>query len=202
MPSSIILASASPRRTELLRRLTTDFVVCPSNVPEEAAPGETGAEFAMRAAREKATAVSAELREGWVLGADTVVLLDEEILGKPIDPGDACRMLAKLSGCTHQVVTGVALVDPAGHVCDSLSVATEVEFRELSALEIDAYVASGEPMDKAGAYAIQGGASGFVQRIDGSLTNVVGLPLEEVRAILARRGLLASEPDAKAESRR
>jgi septum formation protein len=186
----LVLGSASPRRAELLRELGVEFGVCPSGVPEVPAPGERSLDFARRAARQKGRAVS-DLRPGdWVLAADTVVAVDGEILGKPVDAADAQRMLNRLSGRCHQVITAVALVKPGGDVCGELAVSSDVHFRSLSAGEIREYVATGEPFDKAGGYGIQGGASRFVERVEGSYSNVVGLPVDEVRELLAFRGLL------------
>lgn len=191
MPMGIVLASASPRRAELVRQLGIPFAVHPSNVPESPAAGENGTAFARRAAREKAMAVAAQRRGDWVLGADTVVLIDGEILGKPADADDARGMLERLSGREHRVVTGFVLLRPDGTVADEIAVETVVEFRPVSPAEIDSYVATGEPQDKAGAYAIQGGAASFVHRVRGSYTNVIGLPMDELRISLERHGLLA-----------
>lgn len=190
MPEPLILASASPRRRDLLAQMGVEFVVCASGIPETPAPGETPAEFARRAAEEKAAAVAASCPRSWVLGADTVVVVDEEIFGKPIDAADARLMLSRLSGRVHRVLTGIALVGPDGRRAGSLVVQSEVEFRALARAEIDAYVESGEPLDKAGAYAIQGGAARFVTRVGGSYTNVVGLPTAEVYALLQECGLV------------
>jgi septum formation protein len=191
----LILASASPRRAELLRQIGVEFAVQASDVPEEVLRSEDGVAFALRLAREKAKAV-ARLRPGsWVLGADTVVLLDGEILGKPIDVEDAKSMLRRLSGRGHRVVTGFALVAPPGEIVHDEAVQSRVEFRALSEVEIDAYVAAGESLDKAGAYGIQGAAGAFVERVTGSYSNIVGLPLEEVRRALEERDLLAERDD-------
>lgn len=183
----LVLASASPRRRELLAALGVDFEVRPSHVPEVPNAHETPVRFVARLAREKAAAVA---RPGeWVLGADTIVVVDAEILGKPEDAAGARRMLERLSGRAHHVLTAVALVGPGGEPRAEILADTLVEFRELAAEEIAAYVAGGEPMDKAGAYAIQGGAGKFVRRIAGSYSNVVGLPQEEVAEILDRYGI-------------
>jgi septum formation protein len=170
----LILASASPRRRELLAAAGLSFIVRPADVDERPYPDETPAEYACRLAREKADAVDAP-EEAVVLGADTVVVLEEHLLEKPRDPQDAARMLRLLSGRTHEVITGICLRLGSRRVVDLAR--TRVEFAALSAREIEAYVASGEPMDKAGAYGIQGLASKFVERVDGCYFNVVGLPL-------------------------
>lgn len=188
MPS-LILGSASPRRARLLSTLGVPFDVRSSDLPEVVQPGECPRAFTQRLAREKAIAVAATCPEAWVLGSDTVVVLDEEILGKPHDAADARRMLGNLSGRQHRVVTAVALVAPGGSVHQELCDETTVWFRRLAAEEIERYVAGGEPMDKAGAYAIQGGAADFVTRLSGSYETVVGLPVEAVREMLARAGL-------------
>jgi septum formation protein len=191
----LILGSASPRRAELLRQLGAEFIVQASDVPEEAFRGEDGVAFALRLARAKAQAVGRIQGGGWVLGADTVVLFGREILGKPVDTEDAKRMLRLLSGREHRVVTGFALIDPLGDVVHEEAVESLVEFRELTEADIDSYVAGGEPLDKAGAYGIQGAASVFVERVSGSYSNVVGLPLDQVRRVLEERGLLAERGD-------
>jgi septum formation protein len=189
-----VLASASPRRRELLSRLGLEFEVRAVDTDETPRPGETPEALVLRLALAKARAAA---RPGELaLGADTVVAADGALLGKPADDEDARRMLAALSGRSHEVWTGVALVEvPAAAGTGRLrerarACRTEVVFRALSESEIDAYVASGEPRDKAGAYAIQGGAANFVARVDGDYTNVVGLPLplvEELLAVLSRR---------------
>jgi septum formation protein len=189
MSARLILASASPRRRELLGDLGVRFDVVASDVPEIPAPGEPPAAFACRAAREKAADVARRSPDAFVLAADTVVTLDGAVFGKPADRADARRMLHALSGRTHEVLTAVALADPAGRI-DELLVRSEVEFRALTAADIDAYLASDEPYDKAGAYAVQGSAQRFVLQVRGSYSNVVGLPVDEVRALLRRRRLL------------
>jgi len=186
MNGRIILASASPRRRALLGQLGIPFDVVPSDVPETPLPGEVPAAFAARVAREKALVVARAFPGAHVLGADTVVIVDHTVLGKPADRDDARRMLSALSARAHQVCTAVALVAPGGAV-DAIRVETTVEFRALSPAEIEAYLDSGEPFDKAGAYAVQGGAAAFVVRLTGSYSNVVGLPMEEVAALLRRR---------------
>jgi septum formation protein len=197
MPAGLILASASPRRVELLRRLGVVFTVQPSGVDETLRPGEDGVAFARRAARDKADAVAAENPEAWVLSADTVVLVDGEILGKPRDEDDARRMLRLLSGRRHRVVTAVVLTAPRRGSREEMAIESGVEFHPLAEPEIDAYVATAEPYDKAGAYAFQGAARRFIRGVDGSHTNVIGLPLDEVRDLLSRHRLLAAAADPR-----
>jgi septum formation protein len=192
----LVLASASPRRAELLRAAGIEFDVLIANVDESARPGETPAQHVARLAEEKAFRVLPQAGRRPVLGADTVVVVDDHILGKPADAADAARMLRMLAGRKHQVMTGVALIPTVPQV-DSIAVhdgieVTTVEFAPLSDAEITAYVSSGEPMDKAGAYAIQGLASLFVTRIEGSYANVVGLPVALVYNLCKRAGLLVS----------
>jgi septum formation protein len=186
MSAALVLASASPRRRELLAQAGIACEVVPSAVPEVPQPGEPSEAFARRVAREKAVAVAQQRPTAHVLGADTVVVIDAELLGKPRDAADARRMLRALSGRTHQVLTAVALVGPSGAV-DEVVVRSEVEFCPLTAADIDAYLATGEPFDKAGAYAVQGAGGRFVRQVRGSFSNVVGLPMETVTALLRRR---------------
>ncbi len=177
----LVLASRSPRRRELLTCAGIPFLVRPADVDESWLEGEAPTAHVERLARQKARAVSATPDE-IVLGADTVVVLDGAILGKPADEADAVRMLRRLSGREHQVLTGVCL--KRGPVELVASETTTVRFSTLREEEIEAYVASGEPMDKAGAYAIQGLASKFVERIEGCYFNVVGLPVARVYRML------------------
>jgi septum formation protein len=182
---SLILASASPRRRELLAQAGFTFEVVPARVPEVQEPREDPIHFVTRLAREKAEAVAAThalTPDTLVLGADTIVVVDEEILGKPRDEADAARMLRQLSGKTHQVITGVCLAK--GRERQRAAEVTFVRFNTLSDPEIDAYVATGEPLDKAGAYAIQGRAGRWVPRIHGCYFNVVGLPLALVSSMI------------------
>jgi septum formation protein len=202
VPPALYLASRSPRRRELLTQLGQPFLLLPFrglqrediDVSEDVREGEDADTYVARVARAKA--LGGEKRLGWrrlgaglVLSADTTVELDGEILGKPADPADAARMLAKLSGRTHRVLTAVAVSDSRRleHV---LSVST-VRFARLEQRDIDRYVASGEPMDKAGAYGIQGRAGAFVEHIEGSYTGIVGLPLNETWQLLRRFGMPA-----------
>jgi septum formation protein len=210
----LVLASASPRRHELLRNAGIPFIVQPADIDETPLPGEPPLECAQRLAREKALSVSRSRPQTLVLGADTIVVIDEMILGKPVDVGDAIRMLRLLSGRVHRVITGVCLVGtvPSGQwpvigeaeptesrprsyeilrtenpELRTASEATLVTMSELSEVEIREYVATGEPMDKAGAYAIQGLASRWIPRIEGDYGNVVGLPVAMVYAMLRGR---------------
>ncbi|MGD0859174.1 MAG: Maf family protein [Terracidiphilus sp.] len=191
----LVLASASPRRRELLAQAGFSFEVHPAHIPEDPNPNEDPIAYVIRIAREKAQTVFAQLSANHmpqspesplvVLGADTTITLDNHILGKPSDPADAARILRLLSGRTHRVITGVALV-----TANSTEVAAEVtavRFLTLSDEEIAAYVATGEPMDKAGAYAIQGRAARWIPRIEGDYFNVVGLPIALVSTLLESR---------------
>jgi len=189
MPA-LILGSASPRRAELLARLGVAFSVDASAIPEEQREGEEALHFARRLAREKALAVAAAHPGAWVLGADTIVVVDGVVLGKPVDSGEAATMLRRLSGRAHVVATCVALVRPSGEVEQEIEACTEVEFRSLSAAEIDRYAHSEEPFDKAGGYGIQGAAGAFVAAVRGSYDNVVGLPTEALAKVLRRVGLM------------
>jgi septum formation protein len=188
----IVLASASPRRQELLRNAGIPFTVCPANIPEIPLPGESPRVCAERLARQKTQAV---LQPGkLVLGADTIVVIDGEILGKPRDEADAVRMLCLLSGRTHQVITGVCLALRTENQKletgfeDTRSETTLVTMTTLTDQDIRAYITTGEPMDKAGAYAIQGMASRWIPRIDGDYFNVVGLPVALVQRMLQEHG--------------
>lgn len=184
----LILASSSPRRSELLRNAGIAFEVMPADVPEEALPGELPPQTALRLALEKAQAVFAKNPDAAVLGADTIVIVDGEPLNKPLDAADATRMLGVLSGRVHEVITGVALLWPGGQ--DVRSETTRVHFSPLAEDEIAAYIASGEPMDKAGAYGIQGSASRWIPRVEGCYFNVVGLPVALVYHMLRDAGVL------------
>jgi len=173
----LVLASRSPRRREILRQAGIPFVVRPMEVDETPCPGEAARDYVMRIAREKAAAAAAWLAVDGeiVLAADTTVLIQGEILGKPLDAADARRMLHLLSGQRHTVLTGICLRSASRIIEDCAE--TSVWFAPLSSQEIEDYAASGEPMDKAGAYAIQGLASKFIQRIEGCYFNVMGLPV-------------------------
>lgn len=187
---SIVLASASPRRTELMALAAIPFTVCPADICETPFAGEEPQAHVIRLSREKADAVAAAATGRFFVGADTVVVLDGAILGKPVDADDAFRMLTALSGRSHEVLTGFTVFDKVSGIRVSRCVRTEVEFKPLDEKEIRDYIASGCPMDKAGAYAIQGGAVHFVRSISGSYTNVVGLPMTEVYEVLRQLGAL------------
>lgn len=178
----LTLASGSPRRRQLLEMLGIPVRVIPSNVPEVHRPGETPVDYVERLAREKALGVRGRL----VLGADTTVLLRDEILEKPVDEADALRMLSKLQGRTHQVVTSVALV--AGERVHQATDVTNVAFRRMTDDFLRAYVATGEPMDKAGAYGIQGYGAALVERIEGDFFSVMGLPVRLVLRLMEEAG--------------
>jgi septum formation protein len=196
----LILASASPRRAELLRAAGIQFDVLPADVDESVLPDESAEQHVRRLAEAKACAVLPHADDRPVLAADTVVVVAGEILGKPANERDARRMLRLLSGRSHDVMTGVCFVrheggrqkEEGGSLSASEVAVTTVEFGALTDAEIDWYVASGEPRDKAGAYAIQGLASRFVTRIDGSYSNVVGLPVGVVYRMCKLAGLLIS----------
>src|SRR5579871_2985179 len=185
----LVLASASPRRRELLTQAGFAFQVHPTHITEDLLPGEDPVAYVTRLAREKAQAAfdqlsadSADRGNLVVLGADTTVTVDGQVLGKPEDAADAARMLRLLSGRSHRVITGVAVVTAAS--TEVAAETTTVQFLPLADFEIEAYIATGEPMDKAGAYGIQGRAARWIPRIEGCYFNVVGLPLALVYHML------------------
>jgi len=186
----LVLASASPRRRWLLEKLGRPFDVDVPDIDEVARPDERPDAFAQRMADEKAAAVALRRRDAWVLAADTVVTLDAAALGKPRDESEAVGMLSALAARAHVVFTGVALLQPGGVPADRMVIGTPVVFRALTRAEIDAYIATGEPFDRAGSYAIQGEGAHLVDRVDGSYTNVIGLPLPEVAAWFRRWRIL------------
>jgi nucleoside triphosphate pyrophosphatase len=183
----LVLASQSPRRREILAAAGMEFVVRPARVPEEHRPGESPVDYVRRLAQAKATAIEASENE-IVLGADTIVVIDEQILEKPGSRAAARRMLHLLSGREHDVITGICLLGHGRTIVDTAR--TRVRFVPMTAQEIEDYLTSGEPMDKAGAYAIQGLASKFIDRIEGEYSNVVGLPIA-----LVYRLLRSSQPE-------
>ena len=195
MPSrSLVLVSASPRRSDLLRQAGLEFAVWPAEVDETPLPGETPGDLAERLACAKARALPPARRPILAIAADTVVAIGETILGKPRDPGDARRMLGLLSGRTHEVITAVALrALPEGTVVSERCL-SRVTFAPMSARDVAWYAGTGEGMDKAGAYALQGIGAFFVASIEGSYTNVIGLPLERLHSHLRRYGFLDPPP--------
>lgn len=187
MTPPLYLASTSPRRRELLQQLGLAFSVVNVEVDESRRPGEHPREYVARLAAEKAAAGVAQVRDGVVIAADTSVVVGEAVLGKPGSLAEAVLMWQTLSGRAHEVLTGVAVANAAGSMVQVVS--TRVHFRPVSAAEMQAYWASGEPQDKAGGYAIQGRGAIFVTGIEGSYSNVVGLPLAETADMLARFGI-------------
>ena len=188
-PPRLILASASPRRRELLARLGLAFTVLPADIEEHQLPGEEAHTYALRVAEAKARHVAQRLPDAFVLGADTIVVLDRQILGKPGKIEVARHMLTRLSGRQHTVLTALALLHDRRQFTRLDTVSTLVRFRYLSQAEIEQYLTTDEPLDKAGAYAIQGHAAAFIEGFEGCYTNVVGLPLQRTAALLQSAGL-------------
>lgn len=184
-----ILASSSPRRRQLLESIGIAFDVIPSHIPEERRDGEAPEEYVARLSREKAHAISAQHPDRWIIAADTTVALDDLVLEKPVDGDDAKRMLSTIAGKTHIVYTGVTLTRAEPHRIDTHVATTEVRMLPMTARDIDWYVATGEPLDKAGAYAAQGLGGMFIDSIHGSFTNVVGLPLALLFQMLRKAGI-------------
>ena len=184
-----ILASSSPRRRELLQSIGLEFEVIPSHVPEVHQEGEAPEEYVARLSRDKAAALAKAHPSRWVIAADTTVLLGDQLLEKPVDAADAARMLATIAGHTHIVYTGVTLENAERDYRETRVAESEVRMLPLSAQEIEWYVRTGEPLDKAGAYAVQGIGAMFIESIHGSYTNVVGLPLATLFQMLRRAGI-------------
>jgi septum formation protein len=185
-----ILASSSPRRKMILERLGMRFAIDPSGMQEpDRNPGEKPSRYAIRIARLKAGEVAKRHKSGIVLAADTIVVLGDSILGKPADKADACRMLKRLSGRWHEVISGVCLLECAKRRTRSISSRTRVHFRSLSPAEIEWYLQSGEFRDKAGAYGAQGRASIFIDKIDGCFFNVVGFPVAIFERLCRKSGI-------------
>lgn len=195
-PTALILASASPRRRDLLAQLNTPFRIIPANIDERVQPHEHPWAYARRMAYTKAQVIASQYPTALVLGADSIVVLGQQILGKPRDAADAQQMLTQLSGSAHRVLTGVAIVHAVRRLVCLEVVSTVVRFRALSAADIADYIASGEPMDKAGAYAIQGLGGALVTSWEGCYTNVVGLPLQRTAALLHALGWALSPAPA------
>ena len=186
----LILASASPRRAELLQQIGLTFEVCAADIDETPQACELPRDYVLRMAKEKALAIAPRFPQAVVIASDTSVVVDGTVLGKPVDAGDASRMLQLLSGRSHQVMTSVCVY--SAEYTDLVVNETDVWFKPLSTSEIEAYWRSGEPADKAGAYAIQGLGAMFVERIDGSYSGVMGLPLFDVARMLHDAGVIES----------
>jgi septum formation protein len=190
---TLVLASASPRRRELLERAGVQFEIAPADIDETSRQGEAPVALSRRLAEEKAQTVARRLGPAparWVLGSDTIVVVEGDVLGKPRDPAHAELLLGRLCGRTHQVITAVALASSEGLATRTFHVQSQVTMRRAAAEEIRAYVVTGEPLDKAGACAVQGEGRRFVEKLEGSESNVIGLPLDETLALLGDLGLL------------
>ena len=186
----LVLASKSPRRRYLLKQAGLDFSVIPSTLDENSIPLSTPESYVRRLAEAKAKEISQRYPESWVIGADTIVFINDTVLGKPASGAEARKMLKSLSGKTHQVLTGYCICCESNGRFFSETVKTDVCFKELTEVEINWYIKSGEPFDKAGAYAIQGIGTFLVKHINGSYTNVVGLPVCEVLEFLIKEGIV------------
>jgi septum formation protein len=188
-----ILASASPRREDLLKKLLNVFIVSPQDINEKQLPGEPPKTYVLRVSREKADTAcrehGLEEKDAWVLAADTIVVLGSDILGKPGGKEEARKMLDRLQDRDHEVITGICLINQKRGIFEQDAVKSRVWMRRLDPDEVEAYIASGEPFDKAGGYAIQGRAGRFILRVEGSYTNVVGLPLEDLEERFQRLGI-------------
>ncbi|MCJ7497968.1 MAG: Maf family protein [candidate division Zixibacteria bacterium] len=181
-----ILASSSPRRVEILMKAKIDFeVIFPENIKEEEVSDDP-VFHVLELSRKKTASVSQKIKDGFILGADTIVVLNKEILGKPKDQEDAFRILKKLSGKEHKVYTGITLLDKKNGKISSDYQLTKVKFNQLKDKEIEDYIKTGEPMDKAGAYGIQGMGNFLVEKIDGDLDNVIGLPMKKLKELLMK----------------
>ena len=189
----LILASQSPRRLELLKQITSQFEVVPSSVEEKFDYGLRPEENVRLLARAKAEDIAKNYPDCWVVGADTLVTLHQEILGKPADAADAQRMLRRLSGKEHRVATGICVVSPKKTLDKAIT--SKVRFKSLTYEEIINYVQTGEPMDKAGSYAIQGMGSFMIREFSGSKTNIIGLPIDELKVLLEKTGYLSKPRD-------
>lgn len=191
MNDTLILASASPRRKELLEQIGLQFSVMPSSVDETIRPAETPDDMVIRLSLDKAHDIARrpDVSARWVIGSDTIVVCNRKVLGKPVNDQDAAAMLRRLSGTSHLVVSGYAVIDRRQQTLRSEAVTTRVHFRRLTEVEITRYIATGEPSDKAGAYAIQGIGACFVSGIEGSYSNVVGLPLCRLTLALKELGV-------------
>ena len=191
MSKKLILASASPRRSELLKQLGVAFTTSPAEIDETLRGDESPSAHAGRLAMEKAAAAAKDHREGFILGADTIVVLREKVYGKPSSREEAAEMLSALSGKEHCVITAFAIIEVDGGRLIRRTIESRVRFREISDAEIEEYLETDEYADKAGAYAVQGQGARFVEKIEGSRTNVIGLPMDEVGEIFISLGLLS-----------
>ncbi|MGW8320243.1 MAG: Maf family protein, partial [Thermodesulfobacteriota bacterium] len=191
--TELILASGSPRRAQLLGEMVRSFRIVPGDVDEEQGEGETPGAYVVRISQQKAESVADGLepqRGGlWVLGGDTIVVLEEAVLGKPEDGAHARRMLEQLQDRRHEVITGICLLNRKQGVCCLEAVRTQVWMRRIEPEEMDAYIRTGEPFDKAGGYAIQGHGGRFIRKIEGSYSNVVGLPMERLGELFRKYGI-------------
>ena len=188
----LILASSSPRRQQMLQTMGLRFAIIPAHIDEILQPGEPPRDFALRLAKDKARAVASNHPDAWVLGADTVVTLEGMILDKPRDPDDALAILRQLTGRTHQVMTAICLCSQAQRIEQTEVDITSVTFTAAPDQILTAYVATGEPLDKAGAYGIQGAGACLVRRIEGSCANVIGLPIDRVIALLLHHRVITT----------
>jgi septum formation protein len=200
--SPLVLASNSPRRSDLIKQLGLPFEVIGTSVDEEYRPYESPRDHVQRLALEKAESVAHLRPRQWIISADTIVLLNGEVLGKPRDQADARRMLKTLSGRKHRVMTAFCILNKSLGICSLRLVETDVTIKHLSSQEVDAYLSTGEPMDKAGAYGAQGIGSFLIREIRGSYTNVVGLPTCELAEELIRLGIIRIQSTASAQTER
>jgi len=196
-PNLIILASSSPRRKELLSTLGLNFMVVPPHIEEEVVKGENPQEHVARLSQAKATEIGKAFRDCWILGADTIVFIEGEVLGKPQSEAEAYLMLKKLSGREHTVLTGFFIYHPRNQKFFSEVVESRVKIKQLEDEEIKAYIKTGEPFDKAGAYAAQGRGMFMIEKIFGSFTNVIGLPVCEVVNALKNLGVIQFQSELK-----
>lgn len=186
----ITLASSSPRRKSLLEEAGLTFNICPADIDEDIRKGESPREHTIRLAEEKAQVVAKKTNDSWIIGADTIVFIDNRILGKPSDINEARKMLNLLSGRYHMVVTAFCILNVSTGKMIKSVVESKVKIKKLTDIEIEDYLKTGEPLDKAGAYAIQGIGNFMIEEIGGSYTNVVGLPMEELKKALDELGII------------
>ena len=190
----LILASASPRRQQFLTDLGLNFTCLPADIDETSNPGETPTAFALRMARTKAKAIARQHQQAYVIGSDTVVTVDNRILGKPVDAPHALKILRSLQGKTHQVITGLSLICLQDNCNENLTRTTDVTFQTFTDSILLAYINTGEPMDKAGAYGIQGKGGFLVRTIKGSCSSVIGLPISTCVSLLVQYGVITPLP--------